>query len=76
MILGSILEVEGITKMQTKRLDEMLDVALDEFRTNPVIDEQIRTNPVIVKELRAAVGSALNNEPRPSAEHPQAKDIR
>jgi pyruvate formate-lyase activating enzyme-like uncharacterized protein len=75
MILGSILELEGITKMDTKRLDSIQEVALDEIRTNPVIDEQLRTNQVVVRELRAAVSSALKNETRPSAEHPRAKDI-
>jgi len=72
VIVGSILDIEEVGRLDTGRLDEVTQAVLDEFRTNPVIDEQIRQNSVIMRELKTAVNQTLKGEKRPPAEHPHA----
>ncbi|MEX5711748.1 hypothetical protein AB1484_26500 [Parafrankia sp. FMc6] len=55
MIIGSLVGRENLGDLETSQLDEILQVALDEIASNPIIDEQIRKNPVIMRELAAVV---------------------
>jgi len=72
MIVGSIIGLEEVGKLDTNRLDEVTQAVLDEIRTNPIIDEQIRQNPVIMRELNTTVTQVLRGEKRPPAEHPHS----
>lgn len=64
MILGSVMGIEGVSKLDTGRMDEVLQIALDEITSNPIIDEQLRNNPVIMKELTAVVTRSLGADER------------
>jgi hypothetical protein len=65
MLIGHLLPFEAFTQLDTKRLDELTKVAMDELVENPVIDEQIRQNQVIMRELSTAIARSLKpNEQR------------
>jgi hypothetical protein len=64
MLIGHLLPLEMISRLDTKRIDELTEIALNEFVENPTIDEQIRQNPVIMKELGAVISRSLNLDER------------
>ena len=59
MILGHLLPLETISRLDTNRVDELTKIAMNELNENPIIDEQIRQNPVIMKELASIVSRSL-----------------
>jgi len=61
MIIGNSLEVQDIAKLDTGRMDQILQVALDEISANPIIDERIRQDPVIMAELSKAVQRGVSS---------------
>jgi len=69
MIIGSLVGPEQVSRFETADLDDILQVALDELRQNPIIDEQIRQNPVIMRELTQAVNGAVQSKLQPRGEH-------
>lgn len=62
MIIGSLVGIEEVSKLSTETIDESLQIALDEIRTNPIIDQHIRKDRVIMRELTAAVKHALKSK--------------
>jgi hypothetical protein len=51
--------VARVVEPEADVTEDMLEVALGEFRSNPRIDERIRGNRVIMRELNAAVREVL-----------------
>lgn len=70
MILGSIAGLPEVSNLEPTRLELVSEAAIDEFRTNPVIDEEVRKNRVIMRELRNAVAKHLPAAARARAQGP------
>lgn len=61
MIVGSLLGHERASQLTSNQLDKITEIALNEFVTNPVIDEQVRQNSVIMQELANAVSKTVKS---------------
>lgn len=61
MIVGSLLGHERAAQLTANQLDKITEIALNEFVTNPKIDEQVRSNPIIMQELAAAVSKTVKS---------------
>lgn len=60
MLIGTMSDVEEFGKLENDMRSNSLEAMLDEFRVNPVIDEQIRKNKVIMRELEKAVHRTMD----------------
>lgn len=60
MLIGSLSDVDSFNKLDQASRDAALQAALDAFRTNPVIDQEIQKNPVIMRELATSVNATFN----------------
>ena len=71
MIIGSVLGIDTVTTGHANRLEQIAEAAIDEFRTNPVVGEQICRNRVIMREVRAAVAETMRDGGVPEGEWPR-----
>jgi hypothetical protein len=62
MIIGSVVGVEEVGKLDTGDIDSVVQHALDEISTNPIIDAQIRKDPIIMRELQGVVTRSLKQK--------------
>ncbi|MGR9556461.1 hypothetical protein ACU8MG_25305 (plasmid) [Rhizobium leguminosarum] len=72
MLIGGLTDVTQFRELDPSSREAALMAALDEFRTNPVIDKEVQNNTVIMGELAKAVNRSLN----PTREVPQDFKVR